>query len=361
MAMGYPAENVEGMYRNSMTDVQRFFDERHPGAYKVYNLCSERSYDKQKFHGRVAHYPFQDHNAPPVELMRPFCQDVQAWVGEVNDDGESKKNVAVIHCKAGKGRTGVMICAYLLHCGMWQHADDALKFYGAARTKNAKGVTIPSQSRYVRYYEQLLATPEIPFASPPTLFLSEITLNTVPRFNNKECNPVFVVKMKNVKVFQSKALADTPTSKDQQVQLSLSKRVPVCGDVKIEFYHKNAIGSKDKMFHFWFNTAFIRDNQLMMTKLEVDKAHKDKQCKVFSQDFSVHLQFTDPDMINSSATKSTSVGITPPLTSSTFQQHVKKESNNSLNKLAIQDDEIDADDDSFANDVGEEEESEEEQ
>jgi phosphatidylinositol-3,4,5-trisphosphate 3-phosphatase/dual-specificity protein phosphatase PTEN len=55
-----------------MKDVQRFFHSRHRGQFKIYNLCSERTYPAKRFtdskggSGQAAHFPFEDHNAPCV-------------------------------------------------------------------------------------------------------------------------------------------------------------------------------------------------------------------------------------------------------------------------------------------------------
>ena len=48
IAMGFPSTGQEALYRNPMPEVQRFFNSRHP-KHKIYNLCSERSYDASEF------------------------------------------------------------------------------------------------------------------------------------------------------------------------------------------------------------------------------------------------------------------------------------------------------------------------
>ena len=43
------------------------------------------------------------------------------------------ENVVVIHCLAGKGRTGTVICCYLLYSGRFNNVNDALSYYGKKR------------------------------------------------------------------------------------------------------------------------------------------------------------------------------------------------------------------------------------
>jgi C2 domain of PTEN tumour-suppressor protein len=196
IAMGFPSSGGEGLYRNPLPEVQKFFESRHRGHYRIYNLCSERAYDPADFCGRVARYAFDDHNPCPLEMIPAFCADVHAWLGA------HPANVAAIHCKAGKGRTGLMIAAYLLHSGVRRTAEASLRYFGVKRTKDMQGVTIPSQMRMVHYYERMLAC-----GAPPVYSyrLKWVRMRTVPNAeqsssasNKGGCVPYFTLSDMNV-------------------------------------------------------------------------------------------------------------------------------------------------------------------
>ena len=153
IAMGYPSSGIETMYRNSVSDITKFFHEKHNDQIKVYNLCLEkdRIYNKNTFpNSKVGLFPATDHNPCPIKLILEFCIDICLYLIK------NPKGVAAVHCKAGKGRSGVMICSYLIFSGLCSTSGKAFRYYARVRTKNNTGITIASQKRYIRYFETFL-------------------------------------------------------------------------------------------------------------------------------------------------------------------------------------------------------------
>ena len=153
IAMGFPSTGMQTLYRNSLSDIIKFFKTKHNDIVKVYNLCIEkdRIYNKNIFpHSKVGLFPATDHNPSPIKLILEFCIDICLYLIK------NPKGVAAVHCKAGKGRTGVMICSYLVFSGLCKNCEQAFRYYGRMRTKNNTGVTIASQRRYIRYFETFL-------------------------------------------------------------------------------------------------------------------------------------------------------------------------------------------------------------
>ncbi len=89
---------------------------------QVYNLCAEDGYDynQELIGGPVVRVPLFDGQPAPIFIIEEVCKDAASWLlkqrpAQGGKESESSSPVVVIHCKAGKGRTGIIVCALLVH------------------------------------------------------------------------------------------------------------------------------------------------------------------------------------------------------------------------------------------------------
>ena len=75
------------------------------------------------------------------------------WLKDPAANGEGR--VVVVHCKAGKGRSGTVACSYLISEEGWK-VGDALKRFTERRMRSGfgAGVSIPSQLRWIGYVDR---------------------------------------------------------------------------------------------------------------------------------------------------------------------------------------------------------------
>eukprot|EP00794_Sanderia_malayensis_P007596 gene7596-8436_t len=304
IAMSFPSSGKTSLYRNHISDVSRFFNEKHTNHYKIYNLCSEQHYDVLYFNNSVERYLIDDHNVPPLTKLLDFCYNAKEWL---NAD---EQNIIAVHCKGGKGRTGTCIAGWLLFSGQFKTAEKSLHYFGYRRTDRAKGsrfqgVETPSQSRYVGYLEKVLKEHNgvIPTAKP--LILQSFKIKGIKGVGNGDGSDLkleIIVDGAVVYTLVFNAPMDAKINHKNQKEGSVKATLHddacqvLAGDIKFKVYSSSANvpkGYNGCAFFFWFHTAFIHHHKLHIPRNELDNPHKLKTWRVYSEKFGVTLKFAD--------------------------------------------------------------------
>ncbi|XP_036312976.1 phosphatidylinositol 3,4,5-trisphosphate 3-phosphatase TPTE2-like isoform X1 [Pipistrellus kuhlii] len=301
IAMSFPSSGKESFYRNPIQEVVRFLDTKHRNHYLVYNLCSERSYDPKYFHYRVHRIMIDDHNVPLLSEMVEFSKEAQNWLAQ--DD----KNIVVIHCKGGKGRSGTMICACLIICEVFTTAEESLRYFGERRTDTTtsykfQGVETPSQNRYVNYFADVKNIYNLTLPPRKILTIKKFviySINGVGKGNGDDLKVQIIMHQKIV--FYCSASKNCRIVHDierDRVIIHLCNCPLLYDDVKVKFLSSSDLPKfyDNCPFLFWFHTSFIENNRLYLSRSELDNPHKPKAWKIYRPEFAVETYFDDVNL-----------------------------------------------------------------
>jgi protein-tyrosine phosphatase len=223
---------------------------------------------------------------------------------------KEERNLVVILCRAGKGRSGMIAACLLLHLGLAMSADAAV-----STVYQSRGCTLfPSQIRYVNYYERLLRSPTGEYSQ--TLRLNAVRFTTIPSFDssivNQGCSPVLALGVlgqvaeltaldssapflshvlfnQKETAGKKKAAFYSKTKGEKEIELDYRDHaIYVRGDTVLAFFSGDM-----KMLQVCFHTAFVEANYLSLDLETTDCAHRDLAHNIyFDRNFCLELFFS---------------------------------------------------------------------
>lgn len=177
MTLSHPAmqSTVDGTITpaRKLAAIGHLLHKRHGGRYMVWNL-SEVEYDVSILDDQVLLFSFPGSPSPPLGLLLKLLISMESWLKA------DERNVAVVHCLTGKGRTSTVVAAFLCWMGEagFRDVHRALEYIAKCKRCPVEDLTIPSQRRYIQYFANMLDGVR---PSQPPLMLKRIILSEAPR------------------------------------------------------------------------------------------------------------------------------------------------------------------------------------
>lgn len=274
----------EHRYHRNLQEVASMLKSKHQDKFLLLNL-SEKRYDITRLNPKVQDYGWPDLHAPPLDRICAVCKAMETWLTS------DPNNVVVLHCKGNKGKTGVIVAAYMHYSKISAGADQALTTLAMRKFCEDKVSSSlqPSQNRYIYYFGGLLSG-TIKMNSSP-LFLHQILIPSLPNFQTGGGFYPFLKIYQSLQQVYTSGVYDPHSSRARKLCVTMEPALLLKGDIMVKCYHRRSRAEeREVVFRVQFHTCTVHGAQLWFGKTELDLACTDDR---FPPDATVEFIFSN--------------------------------------------------------------------
>jgi len=217
--------------------------------------------------------------APSMEKLLGCVQAMDGW--NRSDPG----HVCAVHCKGGKGRTGVIVAAYMLQVKnfMGDNAtNEAMDHFAVTRFNTDDpikyGISGKAQRRYVNYFYDIIQG-KFGEVWDKQMFLESVVMNNVPDFDKEGgCRPFLKLSEFPIGDTQLKDIFEWPPPDSDPVEFKQADgriEIPVnmllkLGDLVARCYHNSGKKKMEPIWRVQFHMCSVTNHEITFAKSDLD-------------------------------------------------------------------------------------------